>query len=291
MIKNKRELVRQYRPADQPGFLGAGHIARALIQGDFADTDPFILLMDDMLDKKDDHPAGGPHPHAGFETVTLLLEGELGDEEHGMKAGDLEMMTAGSGIIHTETISRPTRLRILQLWLTLSKGDRWTAPRIQSLPSAHVSKTSVDNLDIRLYSGSLSGISSPVKNHTPVIIADINLRAGGSSTLNLPASYTAFLYVLDGTLQIGDDKKLLLQHEVGWLNRFDAAGESELLISAAEAGARFVLYSGEPQGDPIVAHGPFIGDTTEDISRLYREFRSGRMKHISSVADAQKFSW
>jgi len=291
MIKNKRELVRQYRPADQPGFLGAGHIARALIQGDFADTDPFILLMDDMLDKKDDHPAGGPHPHAGFETVTLLLEGELGDEEHGMKAGDLEMMTAGSGIIHTETISRPTRLRILQLWLTLSKGDRWTAPRIQSLPSGHVSKTSVDNLDIRLYSGSLSGISSPVKNHTPVIIADINLRAGGSSTLNLPASYTAFLYVLDGTLQIGDDKKLLLQHEVGWLNRFDAAGESELLISAAEAGARFVLYSGEPQGDPIVAHGPFIGDTTEDISRLYREFRSGRMKHISSVADAQKFSW
>jgi len=291
MIKNKRELVRQYRPADQPGFLGAGHIARALIQGDFADTDPFILLMDDMLDKKDDHPAGGPHPHAGFETVTLLLEGELGDEEHGMKAGDLEMMTAGSGIIHTETISRPTRLRILQLWLTLSKGDRWTAPRIQSLPSGHVSKTSVDNLDIRLYSGSLSGISSPVKNHTPVIIADINLRAGGSSTLNLPASYTAFLYVLDGTLQIGDDKKLLRQHEVGWLNRFDAAGESELLISAAEAGARFVLYSGEPQGDPIVAHGPFIGDTTEDISRLYREFRSGRMKHISSVADAQKFSW
>lgn len=69
-------------PGDQPGFLGAGHIARALIQGNFADTDPFILLMDDMLDKKDDHPSGGPHPHAGFETVTLLLEGELGDETH-----------------------------------------------------------------------------------------------------------------------------------------------------------------------------------------------------------------
>ena len=291
MKMNKRKLVKKYRPADQPGFLGAGHVARALIRGDFVDADPFILLMDDMLDKQDDHPAGGPHPHAGFETVTLLLEGELGDETHGMKTGDLEIMTAGSGIIHTETITKKTRLRILQLWLTLSKTERWTAPRIQSLSSGHVSKTSAGDLDIRLYSGTLAGISSPIKNHTPVIIADIKVQSGGSATLSLPASYTSFLYMLNGTIQIGDDKKRLTQHEVGWLNRFDTSGESELLITAAAAGTRFILYSGEPQGDPIVSHGPFIGDTTEDISRLYREFRSGRMNHISAVADAQRFIW
>jgi redox-sensitive bicupin YhaK (pirin superfamily) len=291
MTTNKRTLVKQYRPAGQPGFLGAGHIARALIEGEFAETDPFILLMDDMLNKKDDLPAGGAHPHAGFETVTLLLEGELGDDTHGMKAGDLEMMTAGSGIIHTETITKKTRLRILQLWLTLSKEERWIAPRIQSLPGDHVSKTSVDGLDIKLYSGSLGGISSPVKNHTPVIISDISVKANVSAKLNLPASYTTFIYVLEGTVLIGEDRKPLGQNEVGWLNRFDAAGESELLISASEAGARFVLYSGEPQGDTIVSHGPFIGDTTEDISRLYREFRAGKMKHISTVADAQKLIW
>ncbi len=291
MITNKRKLVRQYRPADHPGFLGAGHIARALVQGDFADTDPFILLMDDMLDKKDDHPAGGPHPHAGFETVTLLLEGELGDDVHGMKTGDLEIMTAGSGIIHTETITKKTRLRILQLWLTLSKEERWAEPRVQSILSSHVPKTSVNGGNVKLYSGSIAGISSPVKNHVPVIIADISVQAGGSATFNLPASYTTFLYVLEGTLQIGDDKKKLLQDEVGWLNRFDSAAESEVLISAAEAGARFVLYSGEPQGDPIVSHGPFIGDTTEDISRLYQEFRSGKMNHISTVDSEHKFNW
>ena len=290
-MTNKRTLVTQYRPADQPGFLGAGHIARALIQGDFADTDPFILLMDDMLDKKDDHPAGGPHPHAGFETVTLLLEGELGDDAHGMKAGDLEMMTAGSGIIHTETITKKTKLRILQLWLTLSKEERWTTPRIQAISRDHVRKTSIDGLEIKLYSGFLAGVSSPVKNHTPVIIADITVQANTSATLNLPASYTTFLYVLDGTVLIGDDKKSLRQNEVGWLNRFDSGGESEVLISASKTGVRFVLYSGEPQGDPIVSHGPFIGDTTEDISRLYREFRAGKMKHISTVADAQNFKW
>ncbi len=118
-MSNKRRLVRKYEPGDNPGFLGEGHIARALIQGDFRDTDPFILLMEDMLDKKTNEPVGGPHPHAGFETVTLMLEGEIGDEVHKMKAGDLQMMTAGGGVIHTETIDKKARMRLLQLWLNL----------------------------------------------------------------------------------------------------------------------------------------------------------------------------
>src|SRR3954451_21238314 len=91
----KRKVVQIYTPQREPGFLGRGHIARPVIQRSFADSDPFILLMDDMLDKKDKEPVGGPHPHAGFETVTLLLEGELGVGAHKMKEGDLQMMTAG----------------------------------------------------------------------------------------------------------------------------------------------------------------------------------------------------
>src|SRR6187549_280185 len=107
----ERKLVHVDAPVGEPGFLGAGHIARALIKREFADSDPFILLMDDMLDKKDGEPVGGPHPHAGFETVTLLLEGEIGDEAHMMKPGDLQLMTAGSGIIHTETIDTKLKMR------------------------------------------------------------------------------------------------------------------------------------------------------------------------------------
>ena len=82
----KRKLTKSYTPSGQPGFLGAGHTARAVVQGDYADTDPFVLLMDDILDKKDNVPVGGPHPHAGFETVSLLLEGEIGDDDHKMQA-------------------------------------------------------------------------------------------------------------------------------------------------------------------------------------------------------------
>src|SRR5574337_2103867 len=93
----KRKLIQVDTPQGQPGFLGRGHVARPVIHKSFAESDPFIMLMDDMLDKKDDTPIGGPHPHAGFETVSLLIEGEMGE----MKGGDFQMMTAGSGVIHT----------------------------------------------------------------------------------------------------------------------------------------------------------------------------------------------
>lgn len=89
-----RKLVKIYTPPGQPGFLGAGHVARPVINGNFSDSDPFIILMDDILDKNDNEPVGGPHPHAGFETVSLLLEGEMGDEPYKMKSGDLQIMTA-----------------------------------------------------------------------------------------------------------------------------------------------------------------------------------------------------
>jgi hypothetical protein len=287
----KRRLVRQYKPAVHDGFLGAGHLARPVIQGDFADTDPFIMLMDDMLDKKTNEPVGGPHPHAGFETVTLMLEGEMGDEAHTMKGGDLQMMTAGSGVIHTETIAKKMSMRLLQLWLTLPKNHRWTKPRVQDISLNHVPKKSGDGVEINLYSGSLAGISSPLQNYTPVIIADIHIQPKISTVLNLPASYTTFLYVLEGTLLVGDEKKLLDKNQVGWLDRSNEEMESELSLVAVREGARFVIYSGQPQHAKIVSHGPFIGDTQEDISRLYQEFRAGKMKHITSIPESQKMVW
>ncbi len=287
----KRKLDRKYAPAAQPGFLGRGHIAREVVQGDYSQTDPFVILMDDMLDKKDDQPAGGPHPHAGFETVSLLLEGEMGDEAHQMKGGDLQMMTAGSGIVHTETITKQAKMRLLQLWLILPKKDRWATPRVQDLPLAHVPRIVENGVEIKVYSGSLNGTSSPVQNFVPVIIADVQMEANASTVLHLPASYNTFLYGIAGELFIGEEKKALKQSETGWLDKTAAAGDSELLITAGETGTRFVLYSGEPQGDPIITHGPFIGDKTEDITRLYKEYRSGQMQHIALARDEQRLAY
>jgi len=288
----KRKLVKVQAPAAQPGFLGAGHKARAVIQTPYDESDPFILLMDDVLDKVDDEPAGGPHPHAGFETVSLMLEGEMGDSAHKMKGGDFQKMTAGSGIIHTETIERKAKMRLLQLWTVLPKKDRWTLPKVQDLPLEKVPKIVDDGVEIRLYSGTLAGVSSPLQNFVPMIIADIHLDAGVTTTQQIPAVYTTFLYVIDGSIQVGgDNNNILKENHVGWLDRFTEDVSSEVKLTAGASRTRVVLYSGQPQGDEIVSHGPFIGDTEDDIRRLYQEFRQGKMKHISTVPAEQRILW
>lgn len=284
----KRKLVKIYTPQGQPGFLGLGHTAYPVLNGGFSQTDPFIMLMDDVLDKKDTTPVGGPHPHAGFETVSFLLEGEMGDEAHSMKGGDFQIMTAGSGIVHTETIDKAARMRLLQLWLNLPKKDRWATPRVQDLPLEHAPALSQEGTQIKLYSGSLAGLTSPVKNHTPLIVADIRIEAGATTVQQIPANYNTFLYVIKGSVQVGEDAKQLGEGQVGWLNLFTGTDQSELALTAGQDGVRFVLYAGKPTGENIVSYGPFIADSSADIQRLYQEYRHGKMQHISTVPENQR---
>jgi redox-sensitive bicupin YhaK (pirin superfamily) len=284
-----RKVETIYTPQEHQGFLGKGHIARPLLTRGFENTDPFILLMDDDLDKKDTIPVGGPHPHAGFETVTLVLEGELGNGDHTMRAGDFQMMTAGSGIIHTETIDKKARMRILQLWLTLPLKDRWAPPRVQDMAAKDVPGSSGDGWSIKVYSGTFAGVSSPVLNYVPMILADISLQAGVTVTQSLPSFYNAFLYIIDGDVRI--DNELLKKNQVGWLDKLSATSSSDLTLSAGKSGARIILYAGEPQGDPIVSHGPFIGNSEDDIRRLYQTYRQGMMKHVSTLPKEDMLVW
>src|SRR5690349_16751172 len=104
----------------------------------------------------------------------------------------------------------------------------------------------------------------------------------------IPPNFNAFLSVLRGSIRVGEDEKLLNQDQVGWLNLFDDEEQSELRLTAGEDGVRFILYAGKPTGDPIVSHGPFIADSSEDIARLYKEYRQGKMRHISTVPESQE---
>jgi len=284
----KRNLVSIHTPEGEPGFLGPGHTARHVIGGDFSKSDPFILLMDDMLDKKDNKPVGGPHPHAGFETVTLLLEGEIGDEAHIMKDGDFQIMTAGSGIVHSEIIEKIAKMRLLQLWLNLPKKNRWAKPRVQDLPQEHAPVKSENGVSTKLYSGSLEALTSPVQNYSPLILADISIDAGISTIQHVPANYNTFLYVIKGNVKVGEKGRQLNQDQIGWLDLFNDTAQSDLTLIAGEEGVRFVLYAGKPTGEQIVSHGPFIADSSEDIARLYQEFRRGKMQHISTVPENQR---
>ena len=283
----ERKLSRIDETTPQQGFLGPGHTMRHVVQGAFSQTDPFIALADDTMAIPDGKPVGGPHPHAGFETVTLMLRGKWEESSHVIQAGDFQMMTAGSGVIHTETIAPNTSLHLLQLWLTLPKNDRWTQPRVQNLSFDHVPKRIENGVDIRVYSGSFAGLTSPIKNYVPVIIALVQLEKEVTTIQQLPASFNTFLYVIDGSVEVGDEKKRLAQRQVGWLDKGTDASESELRLTAGESGCQLVIYAGQQQHVDIVSKGPFIGDSQEDMVRLYKEYHQGKMKHIATLPDSQ----
>jgi len=268
-----------------PGFIGAGHTAVAVVPpGAFPDTDPFILLMDDRLDL-DDRPAGGAHPHAGFETVTLVLEGTIRDRDEGLlQAGDAVWMTAGRGIIHNEEVRTVGPTRILQLWLTLPRRDRWTAPGVQEIHRDALPVRREAGVEVRVYSGRSGDAQATTRNHVPVTLADLTLAAGAAFEQELPASYNGFVYVLDGAASAGESATQLAKGQVGWLDRPSVEGPSVLRLTASPEGARLVLYAGEPQGDAIVSSGPFVADTEADIRRLFAEYRAGGFARMSELA-------
>lgn len=287
----KRKLNNTYTPQKERGFLGPGHMARALVRGNFVDTDPFIVLMDDDLNKKDNSPAGGPHPHAGFETVSLLVDGKIVELLESMKKGDFQIMTAGSGIVHTETINEPTNARLFQLWLNLPKKNRWTTPRLQILPAEHVPSSERKGLTLRVYSGSLDNLTSPIQNYVPLTVAEIDMKPGVSTTLTIPANFNSFLVIITGSVQVGEIAGQLLKDQVGWLDCYKDDVLSELVLKAGEEGVRLVLYAAKPLGEKIVSNGPFIADNYDETLRLYHDFRSGKMKHISTAPVNQRITY
>jgi redox-sensitive bicupin YhaK (pirin superfamily) len=281
-----RTISRVERPVPEPGFLGEGHTAVPVIRPEqFERNDPFILLMDDRVHLKGDRPAGGPHPHAGFETVTLVLEGKLRTHDRNgeghLEAGDVQWMTAGRGVIHTETMDRAVDLRILQLWLTLPKKDRWVCPASQDIRGALAPVRREPGAELRLYSGSSGGLKSTTRNHVPVTLAEIRLDPKASIEQDLDHADNGMVYGIEGSYRIED--QLLRTGEVGWLDRPQGKGAGTLRITAGDQGARLVLYAGRMQHEPIVHYGPFVGDTNEDIVRAYQNYRAGHMGHINAL--------
>jgi quercetin 2,3-dioxygenase len=273
-------------PPLAPGFAGPGHTAAPVVPTEaFALTDPFILLMDDHLDIGE-RQVGGAHPHAGFETVTLVLDGTVQDPDEGglIHAGEVQWMTAGRGIIHGENAKALGKVRLLQLWLTLPKADRWTTPGFQDIHADRVPVRREPGVDVRIYSGASGGLRAPTRNYVPVTIVEMSMAPHASIEQDLPATYNGFVFVIDGSVRVGESSTPIERNQVGWLDRPGGDGASLVRLASGEQGARLVLYAGQPQGTPIVAQGPFIGDTLDDIKRSHLEYRLGRFPRMSEVA-------
>lgn len=270
-------------PPLSPGFVGPGHLAAPVVSPEnFEKSDPFILLMDDHLDIGN-RPVGGPHPHAGFETVTLILDGAIYDRDEGgtLNAGEVQWMTAGSGVIHNEDVKTKGKMRLLQLWLTLPKKERWTEPGFQVFHSDSIPVRHESGAEIRVYSGSSGSLRSGTRNYVPVTMVEINLERGASAEQEVPESYNGFVFVISGSVRIGGTT--LNTGQVGWLDRPTDNDAGVVRVVAGESGARLVLYAGQPQGDQIVSYGPFIGDTKQDIARLFAEYQAGQFPRLGEL--------
>jgi redox-sensitive bicupin YhaK (pirin superfamily) len=274
-----------------PGFMGEGHTAVAVVDpNEFVRNDPFIVLMDDRIDLEPGREADGAHPHGGFETVTFVVEGELRDRDEGtLKTGDILWMTAGSGVIHNENVVPLGKSRILQLWLTLPQAERWAAPRFEHIARGDAPVRREPGVEARVYSGKSGAMSGVAHNYVPVTLVDIQLQSGASFEQELPDSYNGFLYVLKGAISVGADRTGLTAGQVGFLAGVpaDTTNAGAVRITAADDGARLVLYAGERQDVPIVMHGPFVGESRDDIRRLSKLYTEGRMPRISELGRAE----
>jgi len=272
-------------PPPAPGFIGAGHTAvEVLAPTDLTASDPFVLLMDDRLDIPQRRQIGGAHPHAGLETVTLVLEGTLCDRDEGdMQAGDVIWMTAGRGIIHNESVEASGRSRILQLWIALPARDRGLAPGFEIIRRDAAPAIRAPGVEGRLYSGTSGGLRAATPSRLAVTLVDLTLAAGATFHQALPGTYRGFFYVLDGDAAVGTER--VATGQVGWLA---PSASTDLAISAGAAGARLVLYAGEPIGEPLVQHGPFVAGSPAEIAEYHRQFRAGRFTPMSQVARAQR---
>jgi redox-sensitive bicupin YhaK (pirin superfamily) len=274
-------------PPPTPGFIGEGHTVVVVVDpNDFARNDPFIALMDDRIDLAPGRTAGEAHPHAGFETVTFVVEGTLRDRDEGtLDAGDVLWMTAGSGVIHNEHVMPLGKSRILQLWLTLPSEHRWTPPRFERIARGAAPVRREKGVEARVYSGSSGSARATTHNFVPVTLLDVRLERGATLEQQLPASYNGFIYVLDGDVRAGAQETPLNAGQVGWLAPSDEGeGDPPLRITGEEA-SRFVLYAGERQNVPIVMHGPFVGETRADLMRVSRDYMEGRMPRMSELAN------
>ena len=264
-----------------PTMEGAGvRLKRAFGHAEAPKLDPFLLLDDIHSTNPEDYLAGFPwHPHRGIETVTYVLHGDVehGDSigNHGaIGDGDVQWMTAGSGIIHQEMPNKVSGdMRGLQLWVNLPASHKMMDPRYRDIPSDSIPKVKAGSgVQVGVIAGNYSGVSGPMEDivQSPSYF-DVTVPAGEIFTFEFPHGHTVFAYVLsgNGTFGTDEDSKVGAEHVVlyGEGNRVD--------IGAGDNGVRFLLIAGEPLNEPVAWGGPIVMNTEEELHEAFREFREG----------------
>ncbi|MBG7605416.1 MAG: pirin family protein [Actinobacteria bacterium] len=256
--------------------------------------DPFLLL-DEMApnhQKPGEAIGAPPHPHRGFETVTYVLQGEVEHRDsagnHGVIGpGDVQWMTAGDGIIHSEMPS--TRLQTdggvlhgLQLWVNLPASLRRTTPKYQGLPADQIASVDGDGWKAEVVAGSMFGVRGPAATHTPVGYARVTVQPGSTLRIQTPDRQTALVYAFDGVGVVGDESQRLEAHHLAVFDR--TGGDIALAVPADEPTALdCIVLTGEPINEPMARYGPFVMNTTGELEEAINDFNAGRMGSIPAT--------
>ena len=232
----------------------------------------------------------GWHPHRGFETVTVVIDGEVDHEDTAgnggrIATGDVQWMTAGSGLLHKEMHSedftrRGGRFEVLQLWVNLPAASKMTEPGFQGIVDKDVPAVRLegDAGTVRVIAGEFNGAKGPARTFTPINLLDVRLNAGRTLRLDLKDGFTASLYVLRGEVLL-NGRESAKATELVVLER----SGNELTIEAATDAVVFVM-NGAPIDEPVAGHGPFVMNTPQQIRDAFKDFHAGRMGKIPAEA-------
>ncbi len=284
-----KKLIGIHRDADAH-WVGNGFPVRTIFsyQSLGQCISPFLLL--DYAGPAEFPPSNQPrgvgeHPHRGFETVTIVYQGELEHRDsagnHGkIGPGDVQWMTAASGVVHEEWheqafTRRGGMFEVVQLWVNLPAKDKMSKPRYQEILDKQIPVVKLDGTGAaRVIAGEFRGVKGPAKTFTPVTVLDLRLKAGGRAEIAFPNGYTTLVLVLKGQVV---------------MNGAETAGEADLAIFdragdqfavEVKEDATLLILGGTPIDEPVVSYGPFVMNTEEEIRQAIRDYQSGRMGHL-----------
>ncbi|GAB57129.1 pirin family protein [Rheinheimera nanhaiensis] len=283
--------VMSVQTASHPHWVGDGFPVKTLLsyQMQGSAISPFLLLdhAGPMQFSATSHRRGvGSHPHRGFETVTLVYAGEVAHrdstgEQGVIGVGDVQWMTAGSGILHEEYHSDQFaqtggKLEMFQLWVNLPQRDKMTPPRYQTILAHQIPHIALaDNRGfLRVIAGETAGLTGPAKTYSPMLVLDGAVKASGSYMLSLADGWSAMIIVRSGKLKVNfqtvTEHQTLILSQAGADIRLEAEQDSELLVLA-----------GEPLNEPVVGYGPFVMTSDAEIKQALLDFQNGKFGQLT----------
>lgn len=290
-VREVGRVVSAHRQREGGGFI----VRRPLPTEGMELHDPF-LLIDEMgpAEYGPGEAVGAPdHPHRGFETITYMIDGEFEHEDSAghrgtIRSGDVQWMTAGGGIIHSEMPSERIRkqggrIHGFQIWANLPARLKLTRPRYQEVPARSIpeARSADGRARVRVIAGEALGTRAVIDTHTPIVYQDWILDGGADVWVALPSDHNALVYVFEGEALVGDRGSEVGDGQLALLG----AGDTVRLRAADGKRSRLLLLAGVPLNEPVARYGPFVMNTEAEIMQAVRDFRSGKMGEITRTAE------